>query len=76
MINNKLPLIGLLSENTPLKLPLQLPELETHTTSKGDIPAKLDLAAMASGQLVIGKLGICNTGTNLKSISRTERERL
>jgi len=76
LINSKLPLIGLLSENTPLQLPLHLPELETHAPSKGDTAGKLDLAALTSGQLVIGKLGICNTGTNLNSIGRTERERL
>ena len=73
LINTKLPLIGLLSENAKLQLPMHLPEIETHTLSKVSIPTKLDLGVITPSQLAVGKLGICNMDTDLKSLKRSER---
>lgn len=71
LINTKV-LIGLLSGNANLQLPLHLPEVDTHTPSKVSTPTKLDMGVITPGQLAIGKLGICNTSTDLKSLKRSE----
>jgi len=72
LINIKLPLIGLLSENTNLQLPLHLPEIDMNNPSKVSTSTKLDLGMITPSQLAIGKLGICNMGTDLKSL-KSER---
>ncbi len=73
MINSKLPIIGLLSENALNQAQAHLNEQNPIGLSTGILPGKFDLGALSSGQLITGKFGVYAPNTIEHTSKKTER---